>query len=140
MKRILCILLLSATLFAASCSPPSAPPVLDTPAQTTQPEGEEAVITPETAKELMDTATPIILDVRAPEEYNTGHIPNATLLPDYEIAQRAAEVLPDKDALILVYCRSGRRSAGAAQALRDLEYSNVKDFGGIIDWPYEIVQ
>lgn len=96
-------------------------------------------ISPEEAKGLMDSNTDcIVLDVRAADEYAQGHIPGAVLLPDNEIASRAQEVLQDKDALILVYCRSGRRSALAAAQLAELGYTQIKNFGGIINWPYEI--
>ena len=81
----------------------------------------------------------ILLDVRTDEEFREGHISGAILIPDYEIAVRAESEFPDKDVIILVYCRSGRRSALAAQALSDMGYSNIFDFGGIIDWPYEII-
>ncbi len=95
-------------------------------------------ITPEQAKEIMDNnPDSVILDVRTQEEYDEGHIPGAVLLPDFEVTSRAPEVLPDKDAVILVYCRSGRRSALAAEALAQMGYTEVSDFGGIIDWPYE---
>ena len=80
----------------------------------------------------------IIIDARTLEEFNEGHIKGAILIPEYEISQRAESELLDKDQLILVYCRSGRRSKIASQALVDLGYTNVKEFGGIIDWPYEI--
>ena len=91
------------------------------------------------AKNLMDTESDyIILDTRTEEEFAEGHIPNAILIPHYEIAQRAEKELPDKDQLILVYCRSGNRSKQASQMLADLGYTNVKEFGGIIDWEYEI--
>lgn len=97
-------------------------------------------ITASQAKELMEKETGyIIIDARTQEEFDEGHIENAILIPEYEIAQRAEKELPDKDQLILVYCRSGRRSKIASQELVDLGYTNVKEFGGIIDWPYEIV-
>ncbi len=96
-------------------------------------------ISAQQAKHLMDTETDyIILDVRTDEEYNESHIPGAILIPDYEIAERAEQILKKKDWLILVYCRSGRRSKNASQVLADLGYSNVKEFGGIIDWPYGV--
>ena len=96
-------------------------------------------ITAEEAKEIMDTEEGyIILDVRTQEEYDEGHIPGAILIPHTEIEARAEEVLTDKDQLILVYCRSGRRSKIAAEALLELGYTNIKEFGGIIDWPYEV--
>jgi len=96
-------------------------------------------ITAEEAKALMDSGEDyIILDVRTREEYDQGHIPGAVLIPDTEIEARAEELLPDKDQLILVYCRSGRRSKIAAEALIELGYTNIKEFGGIIDWPFEV--
>jgi rhodanese-related sulfurtransferase len=96
-------------------------------------------ITAEEAKRIMDSEEGyIILDVRAQEEYDESHIPGATLIPHTEIEARAEEVLTDKDQLILVYCRSGRRSKIAAEALVELGYTNIKEFGGIIDWPYEV--
>ena len=96
-------------------------------------------ITAEEAKQIMDSEEGyIILDVRTQEEYDEGHIPGAIVIPHEEIAEKAEEVLTDKDQLILVYCRSGRRSKIAAEALLELGYTNIKEFGGIIDWPYEI--
>ena len=96
-------------------------------------------ITEEDAKEIMDTESGyVILDVRTEEEFSEGHIPGAILIPDYEIGEKAQEVLKEKDRMILVYCRSGRRSKLAADALAKLGYTNIKEFGGIIDWPYDI--
>ena len=93
------------------------------------------------AKALMDSESGcIIIDARTQEEYDEGHIPSAILIPEYEIADRAEKELPDKDQLILVYCRSGRRSKIAAEELVKLGYTNVKEFGGIIDWEYETVK
>ena len=93
------------------------------------------------AKALMDSESEyVIIDARTQEEYDQGHIPGAILIPEYEIADRAEKELPDKDQLILVYCRSGRRSKIAAEELVKLGYTNVKEFGGIIDWEYEIVK
>ena len=93
------------------------------------------------AKALMDRESGyIIIDARTQEEYDQGHIPGAIMIPEYEIADRAEKELPDKDQLILVYCRSGRRSKIAAEELVKLGYTNVKEFGGIIDWEYEIVK
>jgi len=82
----------------------------------------------------------ILLDVRTVSEYNEIRINGAILIPDYEIKQRAETELPDKNAVILIYCRSGRRSALAAAVLAELGYTNVYDFGGIINWPYETVR
>ena len=95
-------------------------------------------ITAEEAKQIMDSEEGyIILDVREQNEYDAGHIPKAILIPYTQIGEKANEMLPDKDQLILVYCRSGRRSKIAAEALAELDYTNIKEFGGIIDWPYE---
>ena len=96
-------------------------------------------ITAEKAKQLMDTEENyIILDVRTQEEYDQGHIPGAILIPDNRIDADAEKVLTDKNQLILVYCRSGRRSKLAAERLVQLGYTNIKEFGGILDWPYEV--
>ena len=98
-------------------------------------------ITAEQAKTIMDTEKDyVIIDARTEEEFAEGHIENAILIPEYEIAERAEKELPDKEQLILVYCRSGRRSKIASEELVKLGYTNVKEFGGIIDWPYETVK
>lgn len=103
---------------------------------------QEAVymnISAEKAKQIMDSEEGyVILDVRTQEEYDQGHIPGAILIPNTEIEAKAEEILNDKDQLILVYCRSGRRSKMAAEALVQLGYTNIKEFGGIIDWSYEV--
>lgn len=92
------------------------------------------------AKAFMESGKPyVLLDVRTEEEFRTGHIQGAVLIPYTEIRARAASELPDKNALILVYCRSGRRSAIAARELVQLGYTRVYDFGGITDWPYATV-
>ena len=97
-------------------------------------------ITAEQAKAMMDEGKPfILLDVRTDEEFKEKRIDGAILIPDYEIKSRATAELPDKNTLILVYCRSGRRSANAANELIALGYTNVYDFGGIIDWPFDTV-
>ena len=96
-------------------------------------------ITQEAAKEMMDTQQEVvILDVREQDEYDSGHIPDAVLLPVGTIdADTAAEVIPEKDSAVLVYCRSGNRSKTASSALADLGYTNIYEFGGISTWPYE---
>ena len=96
-------------------------------------------ITAEEAKEIMDTQQGyVILDVRTQEEYDQGHIPGAIVISHEEIEEKAESVLQDKSQLILVSCRSGRRSKIAAEALVKLGYTNIKEFGGILDWPYEV--
>ena len=96
-------------------------------------------ITQEAAKEMMDTQEVLILDVREQHEYDSGHIPGAVLLPVGTITKdTAADVIDDLDTVVLVYCRSGNRSKTASQALVDLGYTNIYEFGGINTWPYEI--
>jgi rhodanese-related sulfurtransferase len=96
-------------------------------------------ITAEEAKQIMDSQEGYrILDVREQEEYDAGHIPGAILIPYTQIKEKANEMLPDKNQLILVYCRSGRRSKIASEALVELGYTNIKEFGGILDWPYGV--
>ena len=89
-------------------------------------------ITAADAIRLLDTGKAVAVDVREPDEYAVGHIPGA------KVIDRAAEVLPDKNALWLVYCRTGRRSADAVQKLEALGYTHLRDLGGILSWPYEI--
>ncbi|MCL2832194.1 MAG: rhodanese-like domain-containing protein [Treponema sp.] len=97
-------------------------------------------LTPQQAKTMMDSGSPYTLvDVRTAAEFSTGHIKGAILFPDNEIAARASKELPDKDAVIIVYCRSGARSSGAAKVLAGLGYTNIYDLGGIINWPYGTV-
>ena len=108
--------------------------------QSTKEENSYQHITADEAKALMDSEKGyIILDVRTEEEYAAGHIEGAVLIPDYEIQEKAEEILLDKSQLILVYCRSGRRSKNAASTLASLGYTNVKEFGGIINWKYGTV-
>lgn len=95
-------------------------------------------ITAQQAKEIMDgRENYVILDTRTQEEYEESHIPGAVLIPHDVILEKAEGILTDKDQLILVYCRSGRRSKLAAEDLLKLGYTNIREFGGIIDWPYE---
>ena len=96
-------------------------------------------ITQEKAKEMMDTQEVIVLDVREQNEYDSGHIPGAVLLPVGTIDENtAAAVIPEKDSTVLVYCRSGNRSKTASSALAELGYTAIYEFGGINTWPYEI--
>lgn len=100
------------------------------------------LITPAKAKALLAAdKTAVLLDVRTLQEFNDGHIADAVLLPYSDITEKTAkETIPAKDTVIVVYCRSGRRSAIAATALRNLGYATVWDLGGIIDWPYGVVK
>lgn len=98
-------------------------------------------ISQEEAKEMMDSQEVLILDVREQDEYDSGHIPGAVLLPMGSITEEsAAEVIPEKDATVLVYCRSGNRSKTAAKALAELGYTGIYEFGGITTWPYDVEQ
>ena len=138
MKKLFYIVLAAMLLTACGQNREETKPTEETP------NTQEAVymnITAQEAKEIMDREEGyVILDTRAQEEYDEGHIPGAILIPHDEILQKAESLLTDKDQLILVYCRSGRRSKLAAEDLQKLGYTNIKEFGGIIDWPYEIVK
>ena len=123
MKRML-LLLFSLLLLLAGCSGNMA-------------DSSYQQITQEEAKEMMDTQNVVILDVREQNEYDGGHIPGAVLLPVGTIDEAsAAEVIPDKDSTVLVYCRSGNRSKTASSKLAELGYTNIYEFGGINTWPY----
>ena len=113
---------------------------LGTSSETSTVENSYEQISQKEAKVLMDTEKDyIILDVRTAEEFSEAHIEGAILIPDYEIGEKAEEILADKEQLILVYCRSGRRSKNASAELAEMGYTNVKEFGGIIDWKYGTV-
>ena len=146
MKKILCIISILLCILLTACGNDSSIGIIggaDGPTSIIVAEkGEKAMyeqITAEEAKKIMDSGKEhIILDTREQNEYDEGHIPGAILIPYTEIENKANEMIPDKDKLILVYCRSGRRSKIAAESLVNLGYTNVKEFGGIIDWHYEV--
>ena len=124
MKRTI-LLLFSVLLLLTGCAGKAA-------------DGSYRQISQEEAKEMMDTRDVVILDVREQDEYDSGHIPGAVLLPVGAIDEgTAAEVIPGKDSVVLVYCRSGNRSKTASSTLADLGYTNIYEFGGINTWPYE---
>ncbi|MGN0531809.1 MAG: rhodanese-like domain-containing protein [Eubacterium sp.] len=107
--------------------------------ETTAMTGTYQQISQDEAKKIMDARDDyIIVDARDQYEYDEGHIKDAIVIPYTEIEAQAKQKLPNKEQLILVYCRSGRRSKIAARSLADMGYTNVKEFGGIIDWQYEI--
>ena len=94
----------------------------------------------ETAKLMMELDDDhVVVDVRRQDEFDEGHIPGAICIPNESIIDTQPEELPDLDQIILVYCRSGRRSKEASQKLFDMGYTNVFEFGGIIDWTGEVV-
>ena len=102
--------------------------------------GDYRQISQDKAREMMEKDDGhIIVDVRTQEEYESGHIPGAICIPNENISDRQLEELPDFDQIILVYCRSGRRSKEAASKLAGMGYKNVYEFGGIIDWTGETV-
>ena len=136
MNKGIIIILLACLL--AGCTSPEQSIVSQAPEIHAQ--AEYRKITAEQAKAKMaDTDVFILLDVRTEEEFQEQRLAGAILIPDYEISLRAEEELPDKEALILIYCRSGRRSELAALELVSMGYTNVYDLGGIIDWPYETI-
>jgi rhodanese-related sulfurtransferase len=137
MKRILAILTLALSVLTFSACAVPAPMPEPTPTSTPV---QYRKISAADAKARVDSGDEIIiLDVRTQEEFDEAHIPGAILIPNETILDEQPELLPDLDAEILIYCRSGNRSAQAANKLIAMGYTDVVDFGGIIDWPYEIV-
>ena len=132
-KKVRLILLAAFVLLLTACS--SGGQIMD---------GEDMVrsytqISQDQAKEMMEKEDGhIIVDVRRMDEFETGHIPGAICIPNESIGTEQPEELPDLNQVILVYCRSGNRSKQAAQKLFDMGYTNVYEFGGIIDWTGEI--
>ena len=125
MKHIMLLAILSSALLLTGCI------------------GEQAKaayrrVSAEEAQQIMKNESGYqIVDVRTPEEYASGHIPNAICIPNESIGKEPPAELSDKKQLLLIYCRSGRRSKEASNKLVELGYENVVDFGGIIDWPGE---
>lgn len=141
-KTILIVIMSIALIVLGGCTPAN---TQQTPSTDTVEEAEDMPeakveykkISAKEAKAIMDSQEEhIIVDVRTQAEYDSGHIDGAILVPLDQIEQLAPKMLPDYDKQILLYCRSGNRSAVAARILIDMGYTNVKDFGGIIDWPY----
>ncbi len=122
LPALLSFLLLSACAPSASSNP-----------------GYRQISSEEAAKMMATEKNYIILDVRRPDEYAEGHIPGAINIPNEEIGAEEIAELPDKSQLILVYCRSGRRSKEASEKLAKLGYTNIVEFGGILNWKGDIV-
>ena len=138
MRQILLFAALAASLTLLSGCAPS-----KTKEDTAKESSSKAAyhkISAEDAYEMMVSQEVVIVDVRTPEEYDGGHIPNAILVPNESIGDDMPEALPDKEATLLIYCRSGRRSKDAAEKLLKLGYKSIYEFGGVIDWPYELVK
>lgn len=127
----------AATETAAATAPQ--PTVAGTPATTAAVPAVAGLISPADAKARLDAGEAVVVvDVRTAEEYAEGHIPGSLLLPLDSIGADALSALPDKDAPLFVYCRSGRRSAIAAAQLLEMGYTQVWDLGGILSWPFEV--
>ena len=144
MKRFSILILLLCVMGFPSCSLTGTAPSTIKGQPTAQLDGNaeptyRKISVAEAYQMMQDRDDYILLDVRTDEEFAERHIEDAVLIPDYEIGNRAAAELPDKNALILVYCRSGRRSANSANELIGMGYTNVYDFGGIIEWTYDTV-
>ena len=129
MKRKMITALTAILVFLAGCSA--------TPADK---ENTFKTISAEEAYTMMNEQDVLIVDVRTEEEYEQGHIADAILIPNETITDSKPEQLPDQQAVILVYCRSGNRSKQAAEKLVKMGYTHVLDFGGIRNWPYEIIK
>jgi rhodanese-related sulfurtransferase len=128
-------MLLAALLLAGCVQAPAENIHSDNPTKATYQELDQG-----TAQENLEANEDILLiDVRTPEEFEEKRIPNSILVPDYDIDKLAPEILPDKDAQIYLYCRSGARSSAAAAKLADMGYTQVYDIGGIIDWKFETI-
>ena len=138
MRQILLFAALAASLaLLAGCT------LSKTKADTAEDAPDKAAyhkLSAEEAYEMMASQEVVVVDVRTREEYDGGHIENAVLVPNESIGSEMPEALRDKEATLLIYCRSGRRSKDAAQKLLSLGYQNVYDFGGVIDWPYKLVK
>ena len=134
-KKLLALCLLAGVLAGCAGSPGDTPGTGDGAGT-----GKYTVISAQKAKQMMDQADSFVLvDVRTEAEYRAQRIPGAILIPDTQIVAQAPSQLPDKSALIFVYCRSGVRAKASATSLATLGYSNVYDMGGILNWPYDTV-
>lgn len=143
MKRIRILLVLSAAcaLLLTACSSENGENYKK-PSSTVSSESASAgdayhKITAEEAKKMIDEGGVTVVDVRTAEEYSEKHIPGAVLVPVESIGEAPPEALPDKDAVLLVHCRTGIRSKQASDKLVELGYTHIYDFGGIVDWPYD---
>lgn len=143
MKKLLTLIFAAVLAVSAVCFAQEETTATNTQTVQTQTAAYKT-LTPQQAKERIEqNANIVVLDVRSQEEFAAGHLPNAVLLPVDLIEAKSAEVakvLPDKDAEILVYCRSGKHAHRASQALANMGYTNIEHIGGIMDWPYEIVK
>lgn len=129
-----------ACCLAAGCSSGQGESGVQPGDQGEQAESRVQTISAQEAHDMLTSDRHLIVDVRTQEEYDVGHVPNAVLLPLDEITPQTAEgIAPDKEKPVFLYCRSGRRSAEAAQLFAGYGYEQVYDFGGVQSWPYELV-
>ena len=139
MKRIYLfpLLILTFAFLLTACSPKDSGSGTSSLSSASSSGNAYHKITADEAKKMIDEGGVTIVDVRTKAEYAEKHIPNAISVPVESIAQEPPKDLPDKDAVLMVYCRTGVRSKQASDKLVMLGYGNVYDFGGIVDWPYE---
>lgn len=141
MKRITAFLafLIVGALALTACSAPGGSGTSPSGSAETavSPDSAYHKITAEEAKKMIDAGGVTIVDVRTAEEYAEKHIPGAVLVPNESIGEEPPEQLPDQDAVLLIHCRTGVRSKQASDKLVGLGYTQIYDFGGIADWPYE---
>ncbi len=143
-KRIYCLLLAGVLILAAGCgsggTADSAEQAGSNGSGQREAAGSYTQISQEEAKAMMETEDGhIVVDVRRQDEYDSGHIPGAVCIPNESIGNEPPAELSDPDQVILIYCRTGRRSKEAAQKLADLGYTNIYEFGGIVDWTGEVI-
>ena len=138
-QKLVLSAILAAALLMSACGTTAANGATDA-AQTAEAVGAQKISAEAAYERIQSGDELVILDVRTAEEYEAAHIPGAILIPNEEIGDARPALLPVLDTEILIYCRSGNRSAQAAKKLLAIGYTNVVDFGGIIDWPYEVVK
>ena len=138
MKKALIVLVISLAIFNTGCSNNNVPND-NAPGPAEKMATVNKITAEEANTKLTEESGIILVDVRTEDEYFETHIPNAILLPVETIGENAKAVIPEKDAIYFVYCRSGNRSAAASKVLVEMGYENIYDLGGINDWPYETV-
>ncbi|MBQ1504532.1 MAG: hypothetical protein IIZ49_03980 [Oscillospiraceae bacterium] len=136
MKKTLIVLFALALALLSACGRETGE---NTPMENTEMPGYTQISQEEALRIMEEESGFLIVDVRRHDEYDAGHIPGAVCVPNETISEEAEDKLPDKDQMLLVYCRTGRRSKEAAEKLAALGYTNVLEFGGIVTWPGEVV-
>ncbi len=143
MRRTIALTAASLCLLLSACGNETSLPesvLSEVPTATFSETATYQQITQEEAEEMMRADDGlIIVDVRRQDEFESGHIPGAILIPNESIGTECPKELPDLNQIIMIYCRSGRRSKEASQKLADMGYTHIYEFGGIIDWTGEVV-